>query len=251
MIKIFNRIRKQLLDENKTGRYLKYAIGEIVLVMIGILLALQVNTWNQNRQLQKEELKVMKSLHNEFSENLVMFDRVYKIHLNRKKSIETIMSIEPKTVSHDSLTSLVGTVNSNYTFDPFQGIYNSIISSGKIELISNDSLKQSISRFQDILTDYQEEETGAMNFVQNNLYPFQIDYLKMNFNAIHSLYERTEEENIRGKNDLVRLIESDKYENLLTYVYGHMIDTFVEGPILREEMISIINLLESEIEKHN
>ncbi len=49
MINVFNKIRKQLLDENKTGRYLKYAIGEIVLVMIGILLALQVNNWNQNR----------------------------------------------------------------------------------------------------------------------------------------------------------------------------------------------------------
>ena len=80
MINVFNKIRKQLLDENKTGRYLKYAIGEIVLVMIGILLALQVNNWNQNRALKKEELKIMKSLHQEFSENLVKFDKAYKIH---------------------------------------------------------------------------------------------------------------------------------------------------------------------------
>ena len=58
MIKFFSKIKKQMFDENKTGRYLKYAIGEIVLVMIGILLALQVNTWNNNREFKKEKLKV-------------------------------------------------------------------------------------------------------------------------------------------------------------------------------------------------
>jgi hypothetical protein len=46
MIKFFRKIRYQLLGEGKTGRYLKYAIGEIALIMIGILLALQLNNWN-------------------------------------------------------------------------------------------------------------------------------------------------------------------------------------------------------------
>ena len=93
MIKFFNKIRKQLLDENKTGRYLKYAVGEIVLVMIGILLALQVNNWNNNRELKKKEHKVMESLHKEFSENLVRFDEIYKRQEYRKESIETLMSV--------------------------------------------------------------------------------------------------------------------------------------------------------------
>ncbi|MDB9961778.1 DUF6090 family protein, partial [Oceanihabitans sp.] len=49
MIKFFRHIRKSLLMENKTGKYFKYAIGEIVLVVIGILIALQINNWNENR----------------------------------------------------------------------------------------------------------------------------------------------------------------------------------------------------------
>ena len=50
MIKLFRNIRKQLLAEGKTSRYLKYAIGEIILVVIGILIALQINNWNEQRK---------------------------------------------------------------------------------------------------------------------------------------------------------------------------------------------------------
>lgn len=56
MIKFFRRIRQSLLAENKISKYLVYAIGEIVLVVIGILIALQINTWNENRR-QQENLK--------------------------------------------------------------------------------------------------------------------------------------------------------------------------------------------------
>jgi len=54
MIKFFRKVRQNLLSEGKTGKYLKYAIGEIVLVVIGILIALQINNWNENRKNQKE-----------------------------------------------------------------------------------------------------------------------------------------------------------------------------------------------------
>ena len=50
MIKFFRHIRKSLLMENKTGKYLKYAIGEIILVVIGILIALSINNWNEERK---------------------------------------------------------------------------------------------------------------------------------------------------------------------------------------------------------
>jgi Family of unknown function (DUF6090) len=250
MAKIFNRMRKKLLDENNTGKYLKYAIGEIVLVMIGILLALQVNTWSQNRALKKEELKVMKSLHQEFSENLVKFDSAYAFHLRRKKNIETIMSIDIESVSTDSLLLLIKRVNQNYTFDPFQGIYNSIINSGKIELISNDVLKNKISRIQDLIKDYQEEEDETQTYSKQNLNPFLLKQPTRNFNYNVDNDEITQE-SIQTKENYIKIIESFEYNNLMLYLRAWMNPIFEEGPILREEMVSIINLLESEIEKHD
>jgi hypothetical protein len=243
-------MRKQLLDENKTGRYIKYAIGEIVLVMIGILLALQVNNWNQERQLKKEEAKVLKSLHQEFIENRVRFDEIYELQLYRKKCINAVMSDDYKELPFDNLKTLMGGVTQQWTYDPFQSIYKSVINSGKIELITNDVLKKELSEFQDLLNDYKEEELNVNEFAANNLFPFIIDNLKMNFNLIFSNIEITEEEKNIYKNDMIKLVESDKFENLMVYVYSYMFSIFTEGPILKEEMTSIISLLESEIETH-
>ena len=58
MIKFFRRIRYNLLEENKTGKYLKYAFGEIILVVVGILIALQINNWNEDRKNQDELYKI-------------------------------------------------------------------------------------------------------------------------------------------------------------------------------------------------
>ena len=239
-----------MLNEHKIGRYLKYAFGEIVLVMIGILLALQVNTWNNNRELKKEELKVLKSLKQEFIVNLKNFDSAYKFHLNRKTAIKTIVNANLRELSLDSLRRLDVTINSNYTFDPFQGIYNSVINSGKIELISNDSLKLKIARLQDLINDYKEEEINTMKFTQQNLYPFQLNNSKMNFNIAHGIGYISDEEQAETKQNILKVVESDTYENLLLYIYSYMRSIFEEGPILKEEMQSIINILESEIKKH-
>ncbi len=238
-----------MLIENKTGRYLKYAIGEIILVMIGILLALQVNTWNNNRELKKEEFKVMKSLHQEFSENLIKFDSAYKFHLRRKKSIETVLSINLESISTDSLLLLYKRVNRNYTFDPFQGIYNSVINSGKIELISNDKLKNKIARIQDLLIDYQEEEHDTKNTAIQKLFPFLLKQPLVRFNYKSDNKEITTE-SIQIKENYIKILQSQEYNNIVMHLSAWMSSIFIEGPILRKEMVSIINLLESETEKH-
>ena len=62
MIKFFRKIRYSLIEQNKTGKYLKYAIGEIVLVVIGILIALQINNLNEQHKINVQELTILKEL---------------------------------------------------------------------------------------------------------------------------------------------------------------------------------------------
>ena len=62
MIKFFRKIRFNLMSENKSGKYLKYAVGEIILVVIGILIALQINNWNENRKQNIKERFILERL---------------------------------------------------------------------------------------------------------------------------------------------------------------------------------------------
>ena len=70
MIKFFRKIRYDLMKNNKTGKYLKYAIGEIILVMIGILLALQVNNWNETRKISNTIESLFSVFENELENNI-------------------------------------------------------------------------------------------------------------------------------------------------------------------------------------
>jgi hypothetical protein len=251
MIKLFNKIRKQMLDENRTGRYLKYAIGEIVLVMIGILLALQVNTWSKNKELKKEELKILKGLHQEFSENLMRFDTIYKLQEAKRNAVITVMTDDIEAYSIEKWDSIHNRVGQLWTFDPLQGFYNSVINSGKLDLISNDSLKTQISKFQDLVGDYKEEEQNTAKFSQEQIFPAVIHNSIAGFQIKTGMRTRTEEEKLLHKEGYLKLYRSNTIENMLTFLTAYMVAIFEEGPILREEMISIINLLELEIEKQN
>ncbi len=110
MIKFFRHIRQNLIMENKTGKYLKYAIGEIVLVVIGILIALQVSNWNENNNLQKKEVALLFNLKNDIEADISNLKRQDSIFA--KKEIDAALGLElfykAKTINElkfvDSLT---------------------------------------------------------------------------------------------------------------------------------------------------
>ncbi len=76
MIKFFRKIRQNLLTENKTGKYFKYAIGEIILVVIGILIALQTNNWNENNKAKSRWKSDLLELKSELNSDLIRLDFV-------------------------------------------------------------------------------------------------------------------------------------------------------------------------------
>ena len=76
MIKFFRKIRKKFLEQGKTSKYLSYALGEIILVVIGILIALQINNWNEERLDNNREKITIQNLNTEFKENLRDLDSI-------------------------------------------------------------------------------------------------------------------------------------------------------------------------------
>jgi len=86
MIKFFRKIRQNLLMENKTGKYFKYAIGEIVLVVIGILIALQINNWNEKRGQEKTVKSIYSIIKSDLTNDIEKFDKI----INKMALLDTV-----------------------------------------------------------------------------------------------------------------------------------------------------------------
>ena len=147
MIKFFRHIRKDLMEKNKTIKYFKYAIGEILLVMVGILLALQVSNWNQQRIASNKEKVLLSELHQEFVENKSQFERVIAAHQLAFDICDkwiTEFPINLERINLDSLPLRPDGLHKRWTFNPSQGIINSLVSTSSFELISNRELRKTI-----------------------------------------------------------------------------------------------------------
>jgi Family of unknown function (DUF6090) len=143
MIKFFRKIRYDLIEKNKTGKYLKYAIGEIILVMIGILLALQVNTWNESRKnlILEEEFKIgLKKDLKRDKENIefCILNIEHNILAHNLLTTQLPVSYEANKKSLDSLFKVL--MQPLVSFFPVSGTFDTAISSGNISNFSDKKL---------------------------------------------------------------------------------------------------------------
>lgn len=169
MFKFFRKIRYNLLETGKTSRYIKYAIGEIVLVVIGILIALQINNWNKNQQDLKKEQEVLKNLRAEVLQNLDEIKRDHEFNVECLDACYTLLEIDKtKSVNPLKIDSLMGTALDFATFDARLGVVNDVVSSGKLELIKDEDLRLLLNQWTGELSDYVEDATVRRNFISNN-----------------------------------------------------------------------------------
>ena len=163
-----------MLMENKTGKYFKYAIGEIVLVMIGILLALQVSNWNQQRLEADKEQLLLEALHQEFLENRTQLDSVVFVHERSLASTQNMISQFPiniQTINLDTLSKGLQHWGNWSTFNPSQGVIKSLVNSSTFNLISDPDLRALLVSWEDVLADYKEEEDIAVQNLYDHLFP--------------------------------------------------------------------------------
>ncbi len=242
-----------MLTENKFSKYLLYAIGEIVLVMIGILLALQVNTWNENRKINKQELQLLASLQKEFTFNKDELNRSIKKAQIIQRKCETLLKntgnreMELSKNESDSLIylGLLGII----TYDPSNGILSDIINSGKIQIIKNQKLKNYLSNWSGILNDVKEDETWAVDERNNIIYPFL--YQNSNYITISQGLGENNKITSGFDTDYKKIYKFLEFENL---VNSHRIwnrKNELNYKRLKSRIEEIITLCEQEISLQN
>lgn len=146
MARIFNSIRHRLLKENRLTRYLVYAIGEILLVVIGIFLALQLNNWNAGRKEAAKELGLLAEMRQNLEVDLK--DCRYNIDMNQRLlrgNVAVLKHLEDRTPFLDSLRVHYGNLFGSTVLTPNTSAFDNLRSIG-FDLITNDSLRRSITK---------------------------------------------------------------------------------------------------------
>ncbi|WP_338359275.1 DUF6090 family protein [Yeosuana marina] len=114
MIKLFRNIRKKLVAEGKTTNYLKYAIGEIFLVVIGILIALQVNNWNERRKQNIQKDLIVQSLIRDLKMDTLMIDQT--LNILKQDTTQVFGFIKQMSNDHVTIDTLINIAR--FKFDP-------------------------------------------------------------------------------------------------------------------------------------
>ncbi|WP_191859326.1 DUF6090 family protein [Hanstruepera ponticola] len=269
MIKFFRKIRYNLMSENKTspndsggraGKYFKYAIGEIILVVIGILIALQINNWNENRKDRLEEQELLAQLQSEFLSNLDQLDQKIALRNNMLKASAKLLNYidYPESLETDSILNHVGYTVIAPTFDP---IVNDIISSGRIQLLENSQLKEKLSRWTSELVQVTEEEQVWLNYRSNYYTPLLIEYglyrnlinryWKSNIIGAFHLDKGTQTEFDLGPSkkeiNITEFINDSRFENHIAQCASFAKLTNSQALSLRQRIVEILNIIEQEL----
>ena len=164
MVTALRKIRKKLMEQNRARRYFFYAIGEIVLVVIGILIALQINTWNKEKQNRVHERTILKNLVEdlEIQKELIQEQVDYESDVLQK--IDSAKMYISDNFDKAILGRLFNELAGRHTFKANRATFNNMISSGSINLVKEENLQNSIVRYFQRL-DYVESVVN-----NNNLY---------------------------------------------------------------------------------
>ncbi len=150
MIKFFRKIRQNLLSKGKTGKYFKYAIGEIVLVVIGILIALQINNWNEKQKGIVLELDILKEVRNGLETDLKDANYNLETHKTRLKGqLMLINWLEGNKDFPDSLSKYLSIIHYGTYFQSNESPYQTLKQLG-LRTINNDSLRIQITKLYDL-----------------------------------------------------------------------------------------------------
>jgi hypothetical protein len=143
MIKFFRRIRQNLLSEGKTGKYFKYAIGEILLVVIGILIALQINNWNERKKENNTAKVLAKSLIQDLTKDAKFLSSAIEfseIKITECDELFTILKTPIDSWDRPKFYEIINIIGQSNPFFPTNGTYEQIVTTGSLKFF-----KQSIS----------------------------------------------------------------------------------------------------------
>ncbi|WGK63949.1 DUF6090 family protein [Croceiramulus getboli] len=249
MIQFFRKIRQRLLVENKFSKYLLYAIGEIVLVVIGILIALQINTWNEQRKNRIEEIAILQSLRDNLklsqkqSESLVAQER------NSREVMLQVLGLQAETspTFKDTLSDkLFKDAFWNVESDiPVINAYTDLKNTNKLGVIQNQKIKERFTGLEVNLNELKGMLEDRLNVQQiriDAIAEHEINFVPLIQSSIPSISMAREQ-----PNDYAQILINPRIRNLLGMKLNLTQDVLNYRVNLDQEIKALLQLIEKEL----
>jgi hypothetical protein len=237
------------MEKNKTGKYLKYAIGEIILVVVGILIALSINNWNENRKKSIEEKATLSSLLENLnlsktqSELLISEENKLKQSLIRILGIDSNDTKSTSQIIPDSIfKSAVWDLNSDL---PTFNAYNNLKSTNKLSLIKNQKINEKFAELEFRLNKVKNALDDRLSVHQiriDNIFEKDINFIPLLESNVPNINIENE-----SKNNYSQLLEIKRIRNLLGMKLSFTQDVISFRENLDEEIKELIILLENDV----
>ena len=228
-----------MLTENKVSKYLIYAIGEIILVVIGILIALSINNWNENRKESNLELEILSGLYNDIANNKIKIDKMISrdsIIITGNQHILSLLKDNNSTFN-DSLQFSFGNINRYDVFFPQQMAYETLKSKG-LHSIKNDSLRTQIIKLYD--------ETYLIN---SHIRDLKRDIYTNTNSILNKRLFTTKDIDYKIPNNYNDLKRDSEFLNTLSHITAENANFQNYSFMMLEKTISVKNNIDKEIKR--
>ena len=244
MIKFFRRLRYDLMEKNKTAKYFKYAIGEIILVVIGILVALGINNWNDQNNLTRKETALLIEMKSNLESDL----EGLKWDINKNEYLLKANRIVLKSLNigvyHDSLNQYYTWIKGNTVFVKNTSAFKNLESFG-LDIIKNDSLRIKITNLYSTRYEYIRyiEQVRDEKFQYEQMIPQITKHLRL---SSENLYEPINVDELSQNNEFKSIIK------LNCDMRNYIITIYKDIEKMITELIEAIELeLKDKKPKHN
>ena len=243
MLKFFRRVRRNLLRENRTSQYLLYALGEIVLVVIGILIALQLNNWNEARKDRKDEQQVVLTIYEELEENYKYSQGVLEEINKRLASTYNLMRITQETdatLSNQAFDSIMVQAFLLNAHTPVKADLERVLGSSQIDLIRSSKLQERLSDYKTSI----EQTTLYYRYAEDDFKLVILPYFVKNYPLRSMLvqYGLPVGDTAHQKN-YNELLASVEFENILSVIFadsGGLLEAITANLKLIEDLKALI-----------
>jgi len=216
MIKFFRKIRQNLITEDKTVKYLKYAIGEIVLVVIGILIALGINNWNQGRLEQNEKEVIFSKIHEEFKANKeaqIGYLKYNNRAINAGIKLMNLIGSSREELAEHNLDSLISELMgvSDFVFPNTE--VNNIVQSGRLDPLEDEIISTLLYQWNGLLLRHNDRQNKITKWTYEQTLPFLLQHISLKEMDIQTNFPWTGKSKV--KPDYYPLFQKVEFENLL------------------------------------